>query len=117
ATSTGQPRAHHLVLTTLPVNFPVPILIVQNMPPNFTKSLADHLNTLCQIKVKEAVHGEVIKKGTAYIAPGDYHMKARKAGMSLAIELTDRKSTRLNSSHVSISYAVFCLKKKKKKEK
>lgn len=87
-TSTGGPRALQQVLTSLPADFPVPILIVQHMPPNFTKSLADRLNTLCLIKIKEAVHGEVIKKGTAYIAPGDYHMKARKAGMSLAIELT-----------------------------
>src|SRR5690625_6634800 len=96
------------------------------MPAKFTKSLADRLNMLSHIHVKEATHGELVQKGTAYIAPGDYHMKARQAGMSLAIELTqepserghrpavnvDRKSTRLNSSHVAISYAVFCLKKK-----
>jgi len=87
-TSTGGPRALQQVLTSLPADFPAPILIVQHMPPNFTKSLADRLDTLCQITVKEAVHGEVIKKGVAYIAPGDFHMKVRKVGTSLAVELT-----------------------------
>ncbi len=87
-TSTGGPRALQQVLTSLPADFPAPILIVQHMPPNFTKSLAERLNTLSQIKVKEAVHGEVLQKGVAYIAPGDYHMKVRKVGTSLAIELT-----------------------------
>lgn len=87
-TSTGGPRALQQVLMALPADFPAPILIVQHMPPNFTKSLADRLNTLTNIQVKEAVHGEVIQKGVAYIAPGDYHMKVRKVGTSLAIELT-----------------------------
>lgn len=87
-TSTGGPRALQQVLMSLPADFPVPILVVQHMPPNFTKSLADRLNTLARIEVKEAVHGEVIKKGVAYIAPGNYHMKARQVGTSLAVELT-----------------------------
>lgn len=87
-TSTGGPRALQQVLMSLPADFPAPILIVQHMPPNFTKSLADRLNTLAKIEVKEAVHGEVVRKGVAYIAPGDYHMKTRKVGTSLAIELT-----------------------------
>lgn len=87
-TSTGGPRALQQVLTKLPKEFDAPILIVQHMPPNFTKSLADRLNTLSEIKVREATHGEIIKKGVAYIAPGDYHMKVRKVGMALAIELT-----------------------------
>lgn len=87
-TSTGGPRALQQTLTALPSDFPAPILIVQHMPPNFTKSLADRLNTLSKIDVREAVHGEVIQKGVAYIAPGDYHMLARKVGRSYAIELT-----------------------------
>lgn len=86
-TSTGGPRALQQVLTGLPEDFNAPILIVQHMPPNFTKSLADRLNMLSNIEVKEATHGEIIRKSVAYIAPGDYHMKVRKVGMALAIEL------------------------------
>lgn len=87
-TSTGGPRALQTVLTSLPEDYTAPILIVQHMPQGFTKSLADRLNTLVQIQVKEAVHGEIIQEKTAYIAPGNYHMKIRQAGTSFAIELT-----------------------------
>ena len=87
-TSTGGPRALQKVLTDLPDDFSAPILIVQHMPKRFTKSLAERLNTLTAIHVKEAIHGEIIKNHTAYIAPGDYHMKARKQGTSYVIELT-----------------------------
>lgn len=111
-TSTGGPRALQQVLSYLPVDFPAPILIVQHMPPNFTKSLADRLNTLCQIKVKEAVHGEVIKSGVAYIAPGDYHMKARKVGTSLAIELT--KELQRNGHRPSVNVLFDSISKLKR---
>lgn len=87
-TSTGGPRALQEVLRHLPKDFNAPILIVQHMPPNFTKSLANRLNTLSEIEVKEATHGEIIRKGVAYIAPGDFHMRVRKTGMALTIELT-----------------------------
>lgn len=87
-TSTGGPRALQKVLTDLPSGFSTPLLIVQHMPKGFTKSLADRLNTLTSIHVKEAEHGEVIKKSTAYIAPGDYHMKVEESGTSIVIKLT-----------------------------
>ncbi|SIS37585.1 protein-glutamate methylesterase/protein-glutamine glutaminase [Salimicrobium flavidum] len=78
-TSTGGPRALQEVLTSLPIDFPSPILIVQHMPPGFTKSLADRLNKLAQIHVKEAEHGERILEGTAYIAPGGYHLSVKES--------------------------------------
>ncbi len=74
-TSTGGPRAIETVLTSLPASIGCPILIVQHMPPNFTKSLADRLHRLCQISVVEATHNQVIENGVAYIAPGGYHME------------------------------------------
>lgn len=77
-TSTGGPRALQTVLRQIPKNFPVPILIVQHMPSGFTKSLAERLNELCKIHVKEAVDQERIKPGTAYIAPGNFHMTVNK---------------------------------------
>ena len=57
------------------------------MPAGFTKSLAERLNSLCEINVKEAEDGELIQKGTAYIAPGGYHLKVKKVGNGLAISL------------------------------
>ncbi|SES75673.1 two-component system, chemotaxis family, response regulator CheB [Oceanobacillus limi] len=89
--STGGPRALQHVLTELPKDFKAPILIAQHMPKGFTKSLADRLNALSNIHVKEAVHGEIIKENTAYIAPGNHHMKIRSMGISHTIEITEEK--------------------------
>lgn len=88
-TSTGGPRALQEVLTKLPANMPAPILVVQHMPPGFTKSLADRLNGLCDIRVKEAENGEPLENGTAYIAPGGKHLKMKKLGTSYYVHLDD----------------------------
>lgn len=87
-TSTGGPRALQQVITSLPKGLEVPILIVQHMPPGFTKSLANRLDSLSQIRVKEAEDGELLQKGTAYIAPGGFHLKVKSLGSSLAISLS-----------------------------
>ncbi|MGM8211734.1 chemotaxis-specific protein-glutamate methyltransferase CheB [Virgibacillus sp. W0430] len=73
--STGGPRALQTVLVDLPSDFNAPIVIVQHMPAGFTRSLAERLNGLAAITVKEAEDGEVIQPRTAYIAPGNFHMK------------------------------------------
>ena len=73
-TSTGGPRALQQVIPFLPANIPAAVLIVQHMPPGFTKSLALRLDGLSKINVKEAENGDVLKPGWAYLAPGDYHM-------------------------------------------
>lgn len=86
--STGGPRALQRLLKDLPKDFAAPILIVQHIPAGFSKSLAERLNSLTQIHVKEAVHGEILQNRTAYIAPGNYHMRLRKAGTAYAIELS-----------------------------
>ena len=72
--STGGPKALSEVFETLKGPLPFPILIVQHMPPKFTKSLADSLNKKTDIDVVEAMDGDVVKSNTAYIAPGGYHM-------------------------------------------
>lgn len=92
-TSTGGPRALQQVLPEFPSNYPAPIVIVQHMPAGFTKSLAIRLNGLCKITVKEAENGEFLKPGTAYIAPGGYHMRIKKLGTALAIS-TDESEIR-----------------------
>lgn len=86
-TSTGGPRALQEVLTSLPASIPTPILIVQHMPPGFTKSLADRLDGLCDIHVKEAEGDELLENGTAYIAPGGKHLKIKKIGMNYFAQL------------------------------
>ena len=73
-TSTGGPKALQEVITKLPQDIPAAVLIVQHMPPGFTKSLANRLDSLSEINVKEAEDGDVLKSGWAYIAPGNYHM-------------------------------------------
>ncbi len=73
-TSTGGPKALQTVVTGLPKSLPCGVLIVQHMPPGFTKSLAERLDEISQISVKEAENHDIIKPGHVYIAPGNYHM-------------------------------------------
>jgi two-component system chemotaxis response regulator CheB len=61
-------------MPTFPSDFPVPIVIVQHMPPVFTKSLAKRLSGVSALDVQEAAEGDVLQPGTAWIAPGNYHM-------------------------------------------
>jgi two-component system, chemotaxis family, protein-glutamate methylesterase/glutaminase len=68
--STGGPIALADVLMALPANFPIPILLVQHMPENFTKAFAERLNKICKIEVREAVDGDLLKPGLALLAPG-----------------------------------------------
>ncbi|MFS1518394.1 chemotaxis response regulator protein-glutamate methylesterase [Bacillus sp. SM2101] len=86
-TSTGGPRALQKVLQGFPKSINVPIIIVQHMPAGFTKSLASRLNSLCDICVKEGENGEIIQNGTAYIAPGGSHLKVKKVGTSLVLQI------------------------------
>jgi len=71
--STGGTEALKEVLVALPADMP-PIVVVQHIPPYFSKAFADRLNGLCQLSVKEAEEGDMAKQGTCLIAPGDFHM-------------------------------------------
>lgn len=80
-TSTGGPSALQAVLPQLPANFPVPVIVAQHMPPGFTAPLAQRLNGLCALTVREGVNGEVLKAGTIYVAPAGKQMEViRKVG-------------------------------------
>lgn len=68
--STGGPVALAEVLMALPANFPLPIVLVQHMPENFTKAFAERLNKQCHIRVREAVDGDQLQPGLALLAPG-----------------------------------------------
>ncbi len=72
--STGGPNALAEVLPALPADFPAPIVIVQHMPPLFTKMLAERLNGQCKLLVHEGAEGMRVEAGNVYIAPGNYHM-------------------------------------------
>ena len=85
--STGGPNALAEILPALPVDFPVPILIVQHMPPAFTRFLAQRLNATCKLQVKEAVGGEIVDPGIVWIAPGDNHMLAVREGTSVRLAI------------------------------
>lgn len=73
-TSTGGPRALQQIIPKMPSTINATLLVVQHMPKGFTKSLANRLNTLSEIEVKEGEDGEALKRGFCYIAPGDFHM-------------------------------------------
>jgi two-component system chemotaxis response regulator CheB len=86
-TSTGGPRALQQVLSNIPADIDAPIFIVQHMPPGFTQSLANRLNSISFITVKEAENGEQVQNGIAYIAPGGSHLKVMKSGSYLTIKI------------------------------
>lgn len=79
-TSTGGPNALGDVLSTLPANLGVPIVIVQHMPPVFTRLLAERLADRCKLRVHEAVGGMPVEPGHVYLAPGDHHLTVDAAG-------------------------------------
>lgn len=77
--STGGTRALEAILPALPANLPG-IVIVQHMPPVFTKSFADRLDTMCRLSIKEAEDGDLVEPGKVLIAPGSFHMLVEKRG-------------------------------------
>ena len=78
--STGGPEALTKVLPLLPGNLPVPVLLVQHMPPVFTRQFAQRLDRLCALDVVEAVDGTLLAPGTVHIAPGDFHLTVGTSG-------------------------------------
>lgn len=86
--STGGTQAIEAVLTRLPADMP-PILIVQHMPPVFTRSFAERLDRVAPLSVREATGGEVVTNGRVYVAPGDHHMVLVREGLQLKIALND----------------------------
>jgi len=83
--STGGPVALQNILTSLPANYPFPILLVQHMPGTFTSAFAERLNRLCKINVKEAADNDPIRPGTALLAPGGKQMLVEGNGQTVSI--------------------------------
>jgi two-component system chemotaxis response regulator CheB len=89
ASSTGGPRALQAVIPKLPKNLKTPVVLVQHMPEGFTASLAERLDSLSEIKVKEAAEGDILQPGTVYISRGGKHMHIVKSGGKSTIHYMD----------------------------
>ncbi len=97
-TSTGGPVALQKILTDLPSDFPIPVVMVQHMPGSFTQAFAKRLHDLCDVTVKEAANGDILKPGVCYLAPGGKHMtiEGRAGNARVVISEPER--------HPSVSY-------------
>ena len=89
ASSTGGPKALQSVIPKLPANLKAPVVVVQHMPAGFTASLADRLNALSQVKVKEAAEGDVLEPGVVYIAKGGKHLNVLTMSSKYSIHYSD----------------------------
>jgi two-component system, chemotaxis family, protein-glutamate methylesterase/glutaminase len=85
--STGGPNALTELIPQLPADFPVPIVIVQHMPPLFTRLLSERLNTLARLEVGEGAEGQKLQPGQVWIAPGDHHMTVVRRGTEFVLGL------------------------------
>ena len=94
-TSTGGPVALQKVLTQLPQDFPLPIIMIQHMPATFTNAFANRLNTLCKINVKEASDGDLLKPGCAYLAPGGRQMLITGSEKAAKIKIIEDNSEKI----------------------
>lgn len=102
-TSTGGPQALENILTQFPSDLSVPVLIVQHMPPGFTKPFAERLNTLCAVKVQEAIHREPLRRGVVYIAPAGIHTTVERPSNALSlINLTPQPQDSMHMPSVDV---------------
>lgn len=101
--STGGTEAIKEVLTRMPADSPA-IVITQHMPPGFTSSFAARLNGLCQITVKEAVHGERILPGHAYIAPGGKQFRIDRSGANYVAVVEDGEPVNRHKPSVEVLF-------------
>lgn len=90
ACSTGGPKSLQSVIPFLPADLHAPVVLVQHMPPGFTRSMAERLNDISAIRVKEAEDGEILQNGCVYVAPGGKHLEvARAVDGSHCVRLND----------------------------
>lgn len=86
ASSTGGPSALEKIISGLDAEFHTPVLVVQHMPPKFTRSLSESLNKKCKISIKEGCNNDILQTGQIVIAPGGYHMLVDRKGSDIIIK-------------------------------
>lgn len=101
--STGGTQAIEALLTRLPGDMP-PILIVQHMPPVFTKSFAERLDKVTPLSVSEAKGGDILTPGRVYVAPGDFHMVVERHGVHLTTKLTNAPAVHYQRPAVDVLF-------------
>ena len=101
--STGGTEATKEVLMNLPPDSPA-VVITQHMPPGFTKSYANRLDGLCRIRVKEAVDGERVLPGHAYIAPGGFHLSVERSGANYIARVSDGEPVNRHKPSVEVLF-------------
>ncbi|MGG4146171.1 chemotaxis-specific protein-glutamate methyltransferase CheB [Paenibacillus algorifonticola] len=102
--STGGPRALHTVISALPGDLGAPVLVVQHMPPKFTKSLAQRLDSFSALHVVEAAQGDRVHPGVVYVAPGGYHLELGKDSSGYYIHLTEQPQRNGHRPSVDVMY-------------
>lgn len=100
--STGGPAALQRILPVLPEDFPVPILVVQHMPPGFTAPFARRLDGLCSLHVQEASPGQILEPHTVSIAPAGWQLTICRCGSKLAVELSKEPPGMLHMPSVDV---------------
>jgi len=100
--STGGPMSLQKVIPRINKKINVPVFVVQHMPPKFTKSLADRLNSLSEIEVKEAENNEIVRNGVVYFAPGGFHMLFKKQNGDIKILISENPSDTLHKPSVDV---------------
>lgn len=101
--STGGTQALEALLRRLPANSPA-IVIVQHMPENFTKALADRLDSVCQIEVREAVNGDAVVRGRALVAPGNHHLLLNRSGANYFVQVKQGPSVNRHRPSVDVLF-------------
>ncbi|MCP8967241.1 chemotaxis-specific protein-glutamate methyltransferase CheB [Ectobacillus ponti] len=101
--STGGPSALKAILPHLPGSLPVPVLVIQHMPPGFTKPLADRLNNSCALHIKEAEHGEQLQKGVVYVAPAGYQTIIKQQGEERVLHILPSGEEHLYKPSVDVA--------------
>lgn len=104
-TSTGGPVALQQVLTKLPANFSVPILLVQHMPASFTPAFAERLNQMCALNVKQAEDGDALMPGTVLLAPGGRQLLVEQRNGMVRARVIDGDPTMHYRPSVDITFA------------
>ena len=104
-TSTGGPVALQKLLSMLPNGYGLPVLVVQHMPPSFTKAFAERLNKLCSCNVKEAQDGERLERSTIYIAPGGYQTSLKRGNESIYIQVKEPSSDDIYRPSVDVAFS------------